>query len=103
MNANADDVMSPADSAGPGLAPPDPGGAGSEQLITVGRERFRVRLRPRRGPRYEYDYDWLTGPNKGGYGFGVSGPFEHGDDDHKAQIRDFLTDIDPSTGYLREV
>ena len=70
-------------------------------MITVGRERFRVRLRPRHGPRYEYDYDWLTGPNNG-YGFGVSGPFEHSDDDHKAQIRDFLADIDPSTGYLRE-
>ena len=101
MNANADEVMPPADSAGPGLAPPDPGGAASEQFIIVGRERFRVRLRPRRGPRYEYHYDWLTGPNNG-YGFGMSGPFEHSDDDHKAQIQDFLADIDPSTGYLRE-
>ena len=101
MNANADDVMPPPDSAGPGLAPPDPGGAASEQFITVGRERFRVRLRPRRGPRYEYHYEWLTGPNNG-YGFGMSGTFEHSDDDHKARIRDFLADIDPSTGYLRE-
>jgi hypothetical protein len=89
--------MPPPDSAGPGLAPPDPEGAGSEQFITVGREWFRVRLRPRRGPRYECDYDWPTGPNIG-YRFGVSGPFEHSEDDHKAQIRDFLADIDPSAG-----
>jgi hypothetical protein len=54
-----------------------------------------VRLRPRHGPRCEYDYDWLTGPNNDD-GFGVSGPFEHRDDDHKAQIEDFLADTDRS-------
>jgi hypothetical protein len=65
------------------------------------REQFRVRLRPRHGLLYEYDYDWLTGPNEG-YGFGVSGPFEESEDEHTARIRDFLADIDPATGYLRE-
>jgi len=71
------------------------------QLLTVGGEQFRVRLRSRRGPLCEYDYDWLSGPNDG-YGFGVSGPFEEGDDEHRARIRQFLAEIDPATGYLRE-
>jgi hypothetical protein len=37
-----------------------------------------------------------------GYGFGMSGPFEQSDDEHRAQFRDFLADIDPATGYLVE-
>lgn len=46
---------------------------GREWLISVEGERFRVRLRPRHGHLFEYDYTWLTGPNDG-YGFGESGP-----------------------------
>ena len=74
---------------------------GHERLLGVGGESFRVRLRPRHGPLFEYDYEWLTGPNAG-YGFGMSGPFEQSDDEHRAQFRDFLADIDPATGYLVE-
>lgn len=101
MDANSDAVRRQPDSARPGLAPTHPVNAGRERLLTVGGEGFRVRLRPRHGELYEYDYDWLTGSNYG-YGFGVSGPFEQSDDDHRAQIRHFLADIDPATGYLRE-
>jgi hypothetical protein len=72
-----------------------------EELLMVDGEQFRVRLRPRHGLLYEYDYDWLSGPNEG-YGFGVSGPFEESEDEHTARIRDFLAHIDPATGYLRE-
>jgi hypothetical protein len=75
--------------------------AGNERLFTVGAERFRVRLRPRYGPLFEYDYEWLTGPNDG-YGFGMSGPFEQSDDEHRARIQDFLAEIDPATGYLAD-
>lgn len=91
----------PPDPVGPGLAPFQPVAAEGEWLLTVGRERFRVRLRPRHGPRYEYDYDWLTRPHDD-YGFGVSGPFEHSDDAHRVRIRDFLDSIDLASGYLRE-
>ena len=70
MDTNADEVKRQPDLARPGLAPPHPVDSESEQLLSVGRERFRVRLRRRHGPLYEYDYDWLTGPNDG-YGFGV--------------------------------
>jgi hypothetical protein len=75
--------------------------AGRECLLTVEGEVFRVRLRPRHGSLFEYDYDWSTGPNDG-YGFSISGPFEQGDDEHTARIREFLMEIDPATGYLAE-
>lgn len=101
MNANPDAVRQQPDSARPGLVQTHPVNPGRERLLTVGDERFRVRLRLRHGPLYDYDYDWLTGPNPG-YGFGMAGPFEQSDDDHRAQIRDFLAEIDSATGYLRE-
>lgn len=73
-----------------------------ERLLAVGNEMFAVILRPRHsGPLYEYDYHWLTGPNDG-YGFGISGPFETSDDEHRVRIREFLADIDPATGYLSD-
>lgn len=72
-----------------------------EWLVSVAGERFRVRLRPRHGHVFEYDYTWLTGPNKG-YGFGETGPTERGEAEHRARIRWFLDEIDPSTGYLAE-
>ena len=77
------------------------GPAERERLLSLGGERFRVRLRPRHGPLFEYDYDWLTGPNVG-YGFGISGPSEQSDDEHSARIRVFLAEIDQQTGFLAE-
>ena len=47
-----------------------------------------------------WSYDWLTGPNP--YGFSASGPPIHSLEQHRHRIRDFLRDIDPKTGYLRE-
>lgn len=69
--------------------------------LTVDGETFRIRLRPQQTRLFEYDYDWLTGPNVG-YGFGMSGPAEQSEDEHIAHIRAFLSGIDPSTGFLRE-
>lgn len=74
---------------------------GREWLLSVEGERFRVRLRPRHGHLFEYDYDWLTGPNDG-YGFGESGPFERGEAEHGARISWFLGEIDPAAGFLAE-
>jgi hypothetical protein len=92
------------DEAGPGVVAP--GGvappvaySGPGQSFAVDGERFLVRRRLRPEPPFEYDYDWLTGPNAG-YGFGSSGPFEEDDDQHTATIRNFLSNIDPATGYL---
>ncbi|HET9021506.1 MAG TPA: hypothetical protein VFN34_06445 [Ornithinibacter sp.] len=72
-----------------------------DRILTVDGQQFHVRQRPPRGPLVEYDYDWLSGPNAG-YGFGLSGPFECGADEHAARIREFLAGIDPTTGYLAE-
>lgn len=87
------------DEAGPGESVGPDESAG--HVLSVGGEQFSVRLRPRNGRLYEYDYDWLSGPNDG-YGFGMSGPFEETDAEHEARIRSFLAQIDPATGYLRE-
>ena len=44
------------------------------------------------------DYDWVTGPNEG-YGFGTSGRGTS-EEWHRDQIRDFMSMIDPATGYI---
>lgn len=72
----------------------------SERILTVDRQRFRVRRQRRRGRHY-YHCDWLTGPNAG-YTFGNSGPFRQDDRDHRVQMRAFLAGINPATGYLRD-
>ena len=46
-------------------------------------------------------YTWLTGPNLG-YGFGVSPTPDASLDDHRQNIRDFLAQVDPGTGYLAD-
>ena len=47
-------------------------------------------------------YDWVSGPNDG-YGFSVFGGFEPvAQERHVAAVRDFLSGIDPSTGYLAD-
>jgi hypothetical protein len=43
----------------------------------------------------------LSGPNEG-YGFSEFGPPGRSLDDHRRAIRDFLRDIDPITGFLRD-
>ena len=45
-------------------------------------------------------YTWLSGPNPG-YGFTVS-PTSDETAQHQANIRDFLSMIDPKTGYIAD-
>ena len=45
------------------------------------------------------DYTWLTGPNPG-YGFGVSPTPGISLDGHRQNIRSFLAQVDPTTGYI---
>jgi hypothetical protein len=47
------------------------------------------------------DYSWLSGPNPG-YGFSLSPTPKMSLDKHRENIRGFLAEIDPTTGYLRE-
>lgn len=69
--------------------------------LAVDGERFRVARRS--GESCTYDYTWLTGPNDG-YGFTTSMNVEHTmtDAEHEQTLRDFLSGIDPATGYLAE-
>jgi hypothetical protein len=65
--------------------------------FTVDGETFQVRRRDSDGSIH---YDWISGPNEG-YGFssfGGLGPVSH--EYHDASIRDFLSAIDPATGYF---
>lgn len=56
----------------------------------------------RRG-KGRFDYQWISGPNPG-YGFAVASnaPTERDEAGHRQAIREFLAEIDPATGHLRE-
>jgi hypothetical protein len=43
-------------------------------------------------------YGWISGPNPG-YGFSVS-PTPEASEQHRRNIRNFLSMIDPATGYI---
>jgi hypothetical protein len=47
------------------------------------------------------DYTWLSGPNNG-YGFGVTPTPNQSLDAHRENIRAFLAQIDPTTGYIED-
>ncbi|MGW6376360.1 hypothetical protein ACWFRB_09885 [Rhodococcus sp. NPDC055112] len=81
--------------------------------LTVDGEVFTVRLRPEEPGAC--DYEWVSGPNKG-YGFSSSQRVAFYSiqdragtpsalqpisvDEHRESIRDFLSQINPETGYL---
>lgn len=46
-------------------------------------------------------YLWLTGPNAG-YGFGSNRALNWSMDAHRKNIRSFLDQIDPTTGYIED-
>jgi hypothetical protein len=46
-------------------------------------------------------YTWLTGPNNG-YGFGTSPTPNWSTEAHRENIRSFLAQIDPITGYIED-
>lgn len=56
-------------------------------------------LRP--GRQGGTDYTWLSGPNTG-YGFSQSPRPNVSLDEHRENIRNFLAQIDPSTGYIED-
>lgn len=75
--------------------------------LIVDGETFTVTCRPAEG---QYAYDWISGPNPD-YGFSTTlhqagGPRPHPPPpiltrtQHEQSIRDFLSQINPDTGYL---
>lgn len=81
--------------------------------LIVDGEVFTVRLRPEEPGAC--DYEWVSGPNKG-YGFSSFQRVAYASiqdragtpsalqpptvDEHRESIRDFLSQINPETGYL---
>lgn len=81
--------------AAPGVRPESERDTGTQSFtLDVDGEVFSVRSSEFGGT----DYTWLTGPNPG-YGFSVS-PASDDVVQHRANIRDFLSMIDPRTGYI---
>lgn len=69
--------------------------------LEVGGQVFRVTQRP---DGKSYDYEWLNGKNPG---YGFTATMSSGDQPvphrrHERAIVDFLSSIDPSTGYVAE-
>ncbi|GAB2507376.1 hypothetical protein [Paramicrobacterium agarici] len=79
-------------------APPDTETYVNVGDVTVDSEIFSVRRRDADG---SYHYEWVTGPNPD-YGFSIGSqlPLDFTREQHEVQIRDFLSGIDPNTGYL---
>lgn len=80
----------------PGLAP-DSGVKRGRLLYTLDVEGESFTVRSHEGGT---DYDWVSGPNKD-YGFGTSAR-NMSEAEHRADIRNFLSMIDPDTGYIAE-
>jgi hypothetical protein len=82
----------------PGICPETDGDADPTSLtLDVDGEVFAIRPAQFGGT----DYTWLSGPNSG-YGFSLSPTSSISLDEHRENIRKFLADIDPTTGYLGE-
>lgn len=80
--------------ARPGLAPEEDGGP-AMRLVCDG-EVFELRADRFGGTQYT----WLSGPNPG-YGFGAS-PTSEDIEEHRTNIRSFLSMVDPTTGYIED-
>lgn len=74
-------------------------GAGSVPSFTleVDGELFAIRSDEQGGT----DYTWLSGPNQG-YGFSEGPTPNQSLETHRESIRNFLAQIDPTTGYIED-
>jgi hypothetical protein len=66
-------------------------------MLEVDGERFALRPDKQGGTHYT----WLSGPNPG-YGFSQSPTPNMSRDEHRENIRSFLAQVDPSTGYIED-
>jgi hypothetical protein len=70
--------------------------------LEVDGEQFAVRVVDDPATGYtDTHYAWLSGPNKG-YGFGGGGPQNPSREEHRQKIRDFLSMVDPTTGFIED-
>lgn len=75
----------------------DSEGSTAATVLEVDGELFELRPDQYGGTGYA----WLSGPNDG-YGFGTSPTPDWSTEEHRANIRWFLAQVDPATGYLAD-
>ncbi|PZG12579.1 hypothetical protein C1I95_25460 [Micromonospora craterilacus] len=68
--------------------------------MTVDGQRFRIHERAEKPG--EYDFDWLSGPHDYGFGITRAAGSAMTLPEMEEAIRNFLAEIDPATGYLRD-
>jgi hypothetical protein len=89
----------PNENAMPGLAPTPAPGLDPVELVVDG-ERFVVTRRA--GSSGTYDFAWTSHPASYGFTIGSNADWHPNRAELAEQIRGFLSDIDPKTGYLRD-
>ena len=89
----------PNENAMPGLAPTAAPGLDPVELIVDG-EQFVVTRRA--GSTGTYDFAWTSHPASYGFTIGSNADWHPDRAELAEQIRSFLADIDPKTGYLRD-
>ena len=100
--AYAEDPNHPAEpneNAVPGLAPDTAPGLDPVELVVDG-EKFVVTRRA--GSSGTYDFAWTSHPASYGFSIGSNADWHPDRAELVEQIRSFLADIDPETGYLRD-
>ena len=89
----------PNENALPGLAPATAPGLDPVELLVDG-ETFVVTRRA--GSTGTYDFAWTSHPASYGFTIGSNADWHPDRVELAEQIRSFLADIDPETGYLRD-
>lgn len=69
-------------------------------MMIVDGQDFRIRERAEKPG--EYDFDWLSGPHNYGFGITRAAGSAMTLPEMEEAIRNFLGEIDPATGYLKE-
>jgi hypothetical protein len=93
MSTEPEPVLAPKH-ARPGHAKDDP------IMMIVDGQDFRIRERAEKPG--EYDFDWLSGPHDYGFGITRADGSAMTLPEMEEAIRNFLAEIDPATGYLKE-
>ena len=96
----ADDPSLPGEAdqhAIPGLAPDAVPGLDPMELVVEG-QRFLVTRRAESPGTY--DFDWISHPESYGFTLAAGDEWRPDHDELAEQIRSFLAEIDPDTGYL---
>ena len=83
----------------PGLAPTTAPGLDPVELVVDG-EKFVVTRRA--GSSGTYDFAWTSHPAAYGFTIGSNADWHPDRAELVKEIRSFLADIDPKTGYLRD-